>query len=147
MASTIAWTSSGSQIRPSAVLCAAMCGMDSKPTGKLLQHHLKFNTWPHLCSSSAQLKSKNGSKQKANRLDNHSARRPLLVGCCGCLWPFHISFSGEELLETAGRVLAQLYRICDRKWVPVQNWHAPEPILDGFKAAMKDPNADGKLEA
>eukprot|EP00435_Cladocopium_sp_Y103_P056115 s608_g18.t2 len=44
----------------------------------------------------------------------------------------------EELLETAGRVLAQLYRICDRKWVPVQNWHAPEPILDGFKAAMKE---------
>ena len=39
-------------------------------------------------------------------------------------------------------MLAQLYRICDRKWVPVQNWHAPEPILDDFKAAMKDP-ADG----
>ena len=54
------------------------------------------------------------------------------LGCPTCrIW-------GEEVLETAGRVLAQLYRICDRKWVPVQNWHAPEPVLDGFKAAMKE---------
>eukprot|EP00438_Fugacium_kawagutii_P026790 Skav209676 [mRNA] locus=scaffold1603:45920:48271:- [translate_table: standard] len=68
-----------------------------------------------------------------------------------CGWELRIlkdlqTETGEELLETAGRVLAQLYRICDRKWVPVQNFHAPEPVLDGFKAAMKERCSSGGLE-
>lgn len=29
------------------------------------------------------------------------------------------------------------YRICDRTWVPVHDWHAPEQVLEGFKAAMQ----------
>eukprot|EP00434_Breviolum_minutum_P041194 symbB.v1.2.036641.t1/scaffold5217.1/size29716/2 len=44
----------------------------------------------------------------------------------------------EDLLETSGRVLAQLYRICHRNWVPISTFHAPEAILEGFKAAMKE---------
>lgn len=47
-------------------------------------------------------------------------------------------------METSGRVLAQLYRICHRNWVPISTFHAPEAILEGFKAAMKAFLENGK---
>ncbi|CAE7330384.1 UPL6 [Symbiodinium natans] len=46
----------------------------------------------------------------------------------------------EELLEAAGRVLAQLWALCRRgeKPLPASNWHAPDSVAEAFKAVVKE---------